>query len=124
MAAAAPAAAADAEADQPSAGAKPSDAEATPAAQSASITADADMAEAAEDAADDAAEADDAQPESNAEPVTLAFRTFASGAECYDYFHGLLTKLSHEQDLNEVGLPRRRWPEYGRWDWFASCMKL
>lgn len=36
------------------------------------------------------------------EPVTLAFRTFASGEECYSYFHELLMRLTPNQDLNEV----------------------
>lgn len=29
-------------------------------------------------------------------------RTFASGEECFIYFHELLTRLTHDQDLNEV----------------------
>jgi hypothetical protein len=29
-------------------------------------------------------------------------RTFASGEECFTYFHELLTRLTHDQDLNEV----------------------
>jgi hypothetical protein len=35
-------------------------------------------------------------------------RTFASGEECFTYFHELLTRLTHDQDLNEVlqQLPR------------------
>lgn len=36
-----------------------------------------------------------------ANPVTIGFRTFATGTECSDYFRSLLTQLSHEQDLNE-----------------------
>ncbi len=35
-------------------------------------------------------------------PVTLGYRTFASGKECFDYFHKLLSKLTPNQDLNEV----------------------
>ncbi len=45
----------------------------------------------------------DEKPEVASEPVTIGFRTFDSGTVCCDYFRGLLTKLSHEQDLNEVG---------------------
>lgn len=41
------------------------------------------------------------EPDINIEPVTIGFRTFASGNECYDYFRSLLSQLSHEQDLNE-----------------------
>ena len=35
-------------------------------------------------------------------PVTLGYKTFAGGKECFDYFHKLLSKLTPDQDLNEV----------------------
>ena len=34
--------------------------------------------------------------------VSCRSRTFASGEECFTYFHELLTRLTHDQDLNEV----------------------
>jgi len=43
-----------------------------------------------------------AAPAAAVDPVTLGFRIFASGEECYSYFHELLVKLRPDQDLNEV----------------------
>lgn len=37
------------------------------------------------------------------EPVTIGYRTFATGKQCYDYFHSLMTKLRKYQNLNDVG---------------------
>ena len=47
---------------------------------------------------DEAAE----KPTGPDQPVTLGFRTFASGKEANQYFHDLLTNLTPQQDLNEV----------------------
>ena len=35
-------------------------------------------------------------------PVQLGYKTFASGGQCFEYFHKLLSKLTPDQDLNEV----------------------
>lgn len=48
------------------------------------------------------------EPDVKIDPVTIGFRTFASGKECYDYFRSLLSQLSHDQDLNEVSATMRK----------------
>ena len=47
-------------------------------------------------------EAEIAGEKAEEKPVTLGYKTFASGKECFDYFHKLLSKLTPNQDLNEV----------------------
>ena len=95
--------AADATAGQPSEKLEDSQAMTRVKSEPAATAMDADMAEVAP--AEPEAVADE-KPEVASEPVTIGFRTFASGTDCCDYFRGLLTKLSHEQDLNEVGAER------------------
>ncbi len=50
----------------------------------------------------EAPEAETQGEKAEEKPVTLGYRTFASGKECFDYFHKLLSKLTPNQDLNEV----------------------
>ena len=50
----------------------------------------------------EAPEADAAAEKVDDKPVTLGYKTFASGNQCYEYFHKLLTKLTPNQDLNNV----------------------
>ena len=47
-------------------------------------------------------EAEIAAEKVDEKPVKLGYRTFASGKECFEYFHKLLSKLTPNQDLNEV----------------------
>ena len=54
------------------------------------------------DANGEAPEAETPGEKAEEKPVTLGYRTFASGKECFDYFHKLLSKLTPNQDLNEV----------------------
>lgn len=39
----------------------------------------------------------------NAEPVKIGYKSFASGAACYEYFHNIISKYRKNQNLNEVG---------------------
>ena len=58
------------------------------------------MAEGDDAAAEDGA-AEKAAP-AEEKPVTLGFKTFQNGDECFGYFHNLLYNLTKNQDLNEV----------------------
>ena len=80
----------------------------------------ADAAAAANEAeaggADEEAHEADAAQEVEREPVTLGFRMFANGEECYQYFHDLLVTLTKDQDLNPVSASRI-FPTLPFWFW-------
>lgn len=59
--------------------------------------------DAAEASGGDAGEAEAAEAAQEAqEPVTIGYKTFASGKEAKDYFHTLISKLRKYQNLNDV----------------------
>ena len=49
-----------------------------------------------------------AGPAAVSAPVKIGYKTFASGADCYKYFHGLMGKWRKGQNLNDVSRRRRR----------------
>lgn len=63
-------------------------------------------AETSANAEDSAAAADaiaaEGQDEPKDAPVKIGYRTFSSGRDAMDYFHGLIQHLTKNQDLNEV----------------------
>lgn len=87
---------------QPAAKAAKTD-EAVPAAAAPEAAAEAE-ADAAEPSAEgaEAASAEAAAEAAPAEPVTIGYKTFAAGKECFTYYHGLITKLRKYQNLNDV----------------------
>ena len=57
------------------------------------------------DATAEAAPAGEAKPAEEpvkSQPVTVGYKTFATGNECYKYFHGIITRYRKNQNLNEV----------------------
>jgi len=39
----------------------------------------------------------------NSNPITVGYKKFASGSECYKYYHLVITKYRKNQNLNDVG---------------------
>jgi hypothetical protein len=49
------------------------------------------------------APADPSHPEVERDPVRIGYKSFVSGASCYEYFHNIISKYRKNQNLNEVG---------------------
>lgn len=86
--------------------------DAQPAAKEAKAEEDTDAA--ADNAAEPAAEAEAAPAAEAAEPVTIGYKTFATGKEALSYFQGLIQHLRKYQQLNDVS--------EGCWGWLYRLL--
>lgn len=68
---------------------------------------DADTAEdAVEEGMFDGEEGELAGEEGARPPVTVGYKTFTSGRQCYDYFHSIISGYRRDQNLNDVSTGR------------------
>ena len=63
-----------------------------------------------------------AQPPAEPEPVTVGYKTFASGKDAKAYYHGLISKLTKYQNLNDVRAGGLRGGRGWRWVAHAAAV--
>ena len=64
-------------------------------------TGEGDANKAAPEAEADVAIDGDKIPAATTDPITIGYKTFTSGRECYNYFHHIISKYRKNQNLND-----------------------